>query len=338
MGRKEKMLYILWGDDDYSLRESLAEIKKGLAGGTGLFADIAVIDGETMTLEQLRNIVATLPFLAEKRLVVVDGLLGRFEARGKPRGKSSPKSHGDNVSALAECFKNLPESTVLVLVENVATKDNPLLAEIAAKATVKPFPRIRDAQKLKMWILVRVAKGGGTISPPAADLLARLVGGNLWLMASEIEKLVLYAAGGRIEEADVTLMVNSAQEATIFNLVDAVMDSGSGVAMQSLQQLLRGGAAPAYILTMIARQMRLMVRVRDMREQGCSDTEIQNRLGLAEFAWRRTAGQAQRYSLARIKDAYGRLLEADLAIKTGKYDGEVALDVLVSELCQRSAV
>ena len=333
------MVYILWGEDDYSLREALEGIKKGLSGGADMLASTTALDGQAVSLSQLRNTAATLPFLTEKRLIIIEGLLARFETKGRLRGRGSQaKSQPDDAKSFAACLQQIPESTVVVLIESEVAKDNPLLAELGAKATVKAFPLIKDTRRLMMWIQVHVTKAGGTIAPPAADLLARLVGGNLWLMAGEIEKLVLYAAGRRIEEPDVRLLVSSAQEANIFNLVDAVMDSSTGVAMRSLQQLLQDGAAPAYILMMVARQMRLMVRARELKEQGRSDGDIQHRLGLAEFAWRRTAEQAQRYTLARIKYAYGRLLEADMAIKTGLYDGELALDVFVSELCQRSVV
>ena len=73
------------------------------------------------------------------------------------------------------------------------------------------------------------------------------------------------------------------------------------------------------------------------KKQKKSEAEIQNRLGLkSEFAVRRTLEQASRYSLRRLKEIYHRLLEADLSIKTGKYDGELALNILIAELCQRS--
>jgi len=63
--------------------------------------------------------------------------------------------------------------------------------------------------------------------------------------------------------------------------------------------------------------------------------EIQNKLGLSsEFATNKTLDQADLYTLERLKEVYHRLLEADLSIKTGKYNGELALNILVAELCQ----
>jgi len=80
----------------------------------------------------------------------------------------------------------------------------------------------------------------------------------------------------------------------------------------------------------------MIVRLKELRNQGRPKTEIQNRLGLAsEFVWRKTSEQADRYPWPRLKEVYHRLLEADLSIKTGKYDGELALNILIAELCRQ---
>ena len=49
---------------------------------------------------------------------------------------------------------------------------------------------------------------------------------------------------------------------------------------------------------------------------------------------RKTLEQADRYSWERLKEVYYKLLEADLSIKTGRFDGELTLNILLAELCQ----
>jgi DNA polymerase-3 subunit delta len=86
---------------------------------------------------------------------------------------------------------------------------------------------------------------------------------------------------------------------------------------------------------MLNRQMRLIVRARELKIQKLSGTEIGHRLGItSEFVIRKTVEQSARYTLPRLKQIYQKLLETDLAIKTGKYDGELALNILIAELCQ----
>jgi DNA polymerase-3 subunit delta len=240
--------------------------------------------------------------------------------------------------ALADCISKLPDSTILVLIDGGIKSNNPLFRELSAKAEVRPFPLFKDAE-LRPWIQKRVGGGGGSISPQATALLARFVGGNLWIMANEIDKLVLFTSGRRIEEEDVRAMVSYARETNVFAMVDAILEFKAGAAEQSLQQLLQGGAAPAYLLVVLARQVQMMTRAKELKRQGKSRAGIQTSLGLtSDFVLRKTLEQAERYSWERIRDVYHKLLEADLAIKTGKYGDELAINILVAELCQRRNV
>jgi len=335
------LLYILLGQDDFSCRQSLEGIKRGLGDQAMLAANTTTLDGQQLTLDQLRAVCETAPFLAERRLVIVRGLLERFEPRGKStrQRKIAPKTdQQDEYKSLAAYMGKLPDSAILVLIEGRIRSDNPLLRELSDKAEIRSFPPLREA-RLRQWIQRRVKDEGGSISPQAVDLLTKLVGGDLWTMSNEINKLVLFSSGRRIEEEDVKKVVSYAQQANVFAMVDAILEFKAGVAEQSLQQLLERGAAPAYLLVMLSRQVQMIVRAKELRKQGKPELELQNRLGLtSEFALGKTLEQASRYPLERLKEVYHRLLEADLSIKTGKYDGELALNILIAELCQRSKV
>ncbi len=332
------MLYILSGQDDFSLTQCLEEIKREAGDQAILAASTALLDGQQVTLDQLRAVCETAPFFGGRRLVIVKGLLERFEPRASPRGQKKTTrltNRQDEYKSLSTYIGKIPDSTILVLIESRIKKGNPLFRELANKATVKTFPLLRDP-KLREWVQRRVAEEDGSISPQAVDLLTRFVGGNLWIMASEINKLVLFTSGRRIEEEDVRAVVGYTQQVNVFAMVDAIVEFKAELAEQLLQQLLQRGATPAYLLAMILRQVRMIVRARELKRQGKPEIEIQNKLGLtSEFALRKTLEQASRYSLPRLKEVYDQLLEADLSIKTGKYEAELTLNILVAELCQR---
>jgi len=332
------LLYVLHGEDDFSLCQALEEIKQGIGDRTALTTNTSVFDGQQVTVDQLRTVCETVPFLAERRLVVIHGLLQRFEPKiksGRQKKAASVSTQQNEHKSLGEYLGKIPDSTVLVLIDGKIKSKNPLFSQLSAKARVMSFPLLRN-DKLRQWIQKRVGDKGGSVSPPAVDLLSRFVGGNLWVMANEIDKLVLFTLGRRIEEEDVRLVVSYAQEANVFAMVDAILAFRAGVAEQLLQQLLQQGAAPAYLLVMLVRQVRMIVRVKELRRQRKSEVEIQDKLNLtSEFVLRKTLEQAARYSLARLKEVYHQLLETDLSIKTGKYDPELALNILIAELCQR---
>ncbi len=334
------MLYVLLGEDDFSRRQSLREIRGSIGDETVLAANTTVLDGQQLTLDQLRNACETVPFLADRRLVIVEGLLGRFEAAGKASRKPPrPASQRGDYPALADYLHQIPDFTVLVLMDGRISSRNPLLREAAsAKAEIRAFPLLKG-DRLRRWIRRRVGEGGGSISPGAVALLERYIGSNLWVMANEIDKLVLFTQGRSIEEADVKQVVSYVQEASVFALVDAILGFRTGAAQTLLEQLLHQGATPTYLLAVLLHQARMLVRVKELRSQRKSSVEIGERLGIAsEFLWQRVSQQADRYSLPRLKEMYHQLLEADLAIKTGKRDGELALTILIAELGQPGSI
>jgi DNA polymerase-3 subunit delta len=210
-----------------------------------------------------------------------------------------------------------------------------MLKDISPKADVRLFAPLKGTQ-LENWVKKRIAQSGAAISDEALKNMVRLVGSDLWVMKGEIEKLVLYAGQRTIDTEDVKKLVGLSRESSIFTLVDAIIDGKLNLANQSAVELLETGAAPSYVLAMLARQLRLLVRARELKNTNQTEGAIQGVLGLADFPFRKTIEQASRYSMPRLKLFYHRLLDADLAIKTGKYDDELALTILVSDLCSQS--
>jgi DNA polymerase-3 subunit delta len=331
-------LYILSGQDDFSISQALEEIKRGMGDQALLAANTTLLDGQQVTSDRLKAVCETAPFLSERRVVIVEGLLGRFEPKRKSSGQKRVTlvtNRQNEYKLLAAYINQIPDSTILVLIDGRLGSNNPLFKALSARAEVKTFPLLRDTE-LRRWIQRRVVEEGGSISPGAVDLLIKLVGSNLWIMKSEINKLVLFTSGRRIEEDDVRRIVSYAQEANVFAMVDAILEFKAGIAEQSLHQLLERGAPPAYLLVMLLRQVEMIVRAKELRSQGEPEAEIRDKLGLtSEFTLRKTLEQAGGYSLQRLKEAYHKLLETDLSIKTGKYGGELALNILIAELCQR---
>ncbi len=330
------MLYILAGPDDFSRAEALAEIKNGLGDASMLSSNTSIFDGKKVTPGELAVVCQAIPFLSEKRLIIIEGLLERFssdapKSKGKRTTRASTKQN--DIDSFINIFTSLPESTIVVLVDGETGKNNPLFDGILLKAKVNSFPLLKG-EKLMQWIKKRVAKEGGKISPEAVRLLEKQVGGDLWVMSGEIAKLATYALGRQIEEDDVNRLVGYIRQANIFNMVDAVLGFKAGAGQQMLQQLMQEGMAPPQILFMISRQVRLMIQVKAMLKERKAQLEIQTKLGLNnEFVWQKTLEQTNMYSFDRLKELYHKLLDTDIAIKTGKYNDELALNILIAEMC-----
>jgi len=327
------MLYVLYGQDAFSLDQAVEKIKADLGDRELVATNTTSLEGQHLTFSELRNKCAAAPFLSSCRLVIVDGLLGRFELKqSRPRSSKGKSGNGlGEWEGLASYIGQMPETTVLMLVDREIKGQNPLLKKIAPLAEVRTFPLLRGSS-LKAWIQQRVKEEGGNITPQAVNLLAELIGGDLWAMNGEIQKLILYSQNRPISEDDVKLLVSYVQEANIFALVDAVAEGRTELAQRLLHRLYHEGMPPTHILAMITRQFRLIALAQDLPKR-LSRLQIQERLGLKKnYALDKTLNQAKLYDFEGVKLIYDKLLETDSAIKTGKYSDKLALELLVTEL------
>ena len=334
------MRYILWGEDAFSQEETLRDIKAGLGDPAMLSTNTIILEGSKLTLNDLKAAAETMPFLFTVRLVIIKGLLERFEPAPKMSAvkKNAANARPDDVAILTACIRGLPPSTVLVLIDALEVKkpflqSNTLFTGIAEGSEIKAFP-ILKGPRLYQWIESRINQKGGSISRQAASLLMETIGGDLFTLNNEINKLVAFTAGRLIEEKDVQNVVSASQEADIFTLIDAVMDRKGGTAERILQKLLQNGITAPQILLLIARQVRLLVQIKQLKGLKRPLAEIQTRVGIPNiYAWEKTYKRSDKYTLERLNAIYRQMLNTDLAIKTGKYESDLALDVLVAELC-----
>jgi len=337
------VIYILYGHDEFSLHEELNHIKNSLGDREALATNTNEFDGKQVTPGQLLDACKAMPFLGTHRLVIVDGLLSRFEKGSKTAKDSDGEEEQEKVmpkkgwraewGELKQKLPEVPPTTVLVFVDGDVKKGNLLLKQLAPSAQVREFSELKG-NSLNEWIRNRVKGSGGVISPEAVKLLAAYAGDNLWVLASEIDKLILYCGGKRIEEKDIKEVVSYAREANVFTMVDALIEGRSVTAVPLLQQMLDEGAAAPYILFMITRQVRLLVEVKDLINQKCNRNEIRDRMGIAsDFVLNKALEQSRNYSMERLEQIYRKILETDISIKQGIWKGDLALDLLVAELC-----
>ena len=294
------------------------------------------LQGSQVKPAELFSICNALPFMDTGRLVVVEGLLASHERRpgrnrGRDRGSRPPTPSLGGWEELAQVVPGMPETTVLVFTDGPLTDSNPLVRLLRPISQVQALAA-PNGEGLARWIKEASQHKGGSISPAAIKRLTDLVGNDLWTLDGELEKLSLYASGRSIEESDVEALVSLVREASIFAAVDAMIEGRSGVALRLVRQLRQDGRDVSYIIAMIERQLRLLALTRDYLDKGVQQKELGNRLGLSsQFVLGKTVDQARRLSRQDITARYRRLLEADLAVKRGRMEPDLALELLVAD-------
>lgn len=335
------MFYIFHGEDEFGRAEQLSELKRVLAEIDPAMADLntTVLEGSRLTLSELRHVCDAIPFMADRRLVIVHGLLGRTIPSRRKKGaqEANAARDGELLADLGEYLPMMPPTTRLVFVEARTLPDSHPILKLAMaeqkkdQAYIKVFDLPEDKQ-LPGWIQRRARAKGGQIDSEAANLMAILVGRNTRLLDQEIEKLLLYAGDRSVLTDDVQKLVSRASETSVFDLVDSVGRRQTEHALRLLHRLLEDGAAPLYLLTMLARQVRILIQVAELQDQGLNSQEMARRLKLHPFVVKKGLAQARNFDMAQLVVAHRRILDTDWSIKTGKVEDVLALDLLVADL------
>ncbi|MEX1018627.1 MAG: DNA polymerase III subunit delta [Litorilinea sp.] len=352
------MILLLLDCDEYLAAQRVAALKQGMGDPEMASLNTTVLAGPQTDAGDLLGQANMMPFLSERRLVIVEGYLAYLDKR-MAASKSTDSAAFGEAARLLEGLPLLSESADLVLVDDKVDKRRPLwrgftpeaagagkdagkvAAKVAGLADLVKAEVITlesagtpDARALPGWIQTRAKAKRVEIQPQAVQLLAAYVGPNLRQLDNELDKLAAYARGRAVNGDDVNLLVSDASEAMIWSLTDALSQRNGRGAMRALGQLRRNEANAFYLLTMIARQYRIMLKVKDamQRGPGRNETDIAKELGEKPFPVKKAMQQATQYSQPYLVAVMDRLLAADYAMKTGT-DPDTEMDVLVAELC-----
>ena len=328
--------HVIYGDS-FLVAQRLRQVKVEAGAADLMDSNRHVVSAGQARPDEVLAMCNSLPFLDTMRLVEIEGVLAAQQGSGGGRrsGRRSATATGA-WTQLVDAVPALPDTTVLIFVDGDVQQNNPLLRSLSEHCAVHR-EATPNAQALLQWIKQRAEEKGSSITPPAMQVLAELVGGDLWTIDRELEKLSLYATGRSITDGDVRTMVPYAQEANIFAAVDSIMDGRPGPALRSVMQLIEDGQEPLYIIAMIERQLRLIALARDLSDRGVSQPDLGRRMGTSsDFVVRKTLGQARRLTLAQIRGKYRRVLESDLAIKQGRLEPALSLQLLVADLAASS--
>lgn len=335
------MLYLIHGEDEYGRAQAVAGLRQAAIDPALGDLNVTRVDGRKVVLRDLLNDCSTLPFLSARRLIIVEGLLKRL-SRGQQAGA---EADGD-LTALCDYVPRMPSTTDLALVEEERlSARHPLLRLAKASDQIVSMvcdpPDLRSGSgrsRLNSWAAAQAEALGVRIEGRALALLVQVTGGDQRAMEQEIRKLAAHAGyAGEIGLADVNALVPVSIEANIFALVDALGERHPRQALDELERLLASGANELYVLAMIARQVRLLIGAKELRQEGLPRNEIGKRLQIRHrFALDKLLSQERQFTTDELDSALERALQADQEIKTGQMAPPLALEFLSLHICQRS--
>jgi len=328
---QKPVVYIIHGDDPLAIRRNVDELCGELGEPSMADLNITRLDGKQSSDDDLRSAANSMPFLTDRRLVIL----------------TNPFSRLNNDAArkrFIALLEGLPPSTGLVLVvedtfERRDWKSMPgahfvrRWANAAGERAQIRLCQLPAMREMSEWVRKEARAMGGQFSPQAAAALVALVGNDTQMASLEINKLLLYVDFKRAVEAeDVNEMTAQTGQADVFAMVDALASGNSRQAIGLLHRLLEA-QEPLSLFGMIVRQFRLLLQARELLDEG-QGMHVAGELHLPSFVADKLTTQARRFTMAQLEEIYHRLLLLDEAMKTGQSPSDLALDTFVAELAR----
>jgi DNA polymerase-3 subunit delta len=319
----EVPLVVLLAGTEATLRDAaLAELReKALAGAPREFNEDAFdLASSGVDLTAVASALRTLPVIGTHRLVIVRGLSDRRAAKFIEK-------------TLPDYFEDPSDTTCLVLEARSVDRRLRWVKAVERLGQVRSCAAPKRPQELRAWIEARIAAQGKRSVPGCAAALLDRIGPELDQLASEIDKLCLYAGEssgvGPDEVAEVTGELRSR---AIYELSDAIGNRRLEQALRLLARLLGQGEAPLALLAGLANHYRRLIRARECvpLEAG----EVQRRLSVHPYTARLLAEQARRLDPWRLRRCLDAIHRTDAALKGSvSLSPELAIEQLVLAVC-----
>ena len=305
--------YLIIGDDEYFRGKEISGIRdKYLSSGE---TELNYSSYGPDDLEGAMDSLGTMPFLADKRVVLVSGAEDLSE---------------EGAATLIAYLEKPSPTSVLVLSGAASLSKSKFYKKLSALASVtradtpKPFD-------LKKRVNSFFKKAGVGISPRAVELLVELKNDDTTGIKEELDKLIAFADGERIEAAHVEALVGRSPKETVFKLVDAINARDAAWAFRTLNDLYEQKKRPEEIAGYLGWYLRAMRRVVFLLSKGAGGEAIGAELGMPPWQVKRFLEQSRRYNPEKLEKWVDLLYETDRSIKTGRKKPALALEMLIAQ-------
>lgn len=300
----------LTGPNDYECSRQLAALTTAFRERYGDLGMERLVGGETSP-ERLSDALGALPFLAERRLVVL--LEG-----------SDNKWWTQKAETL---LKDLPESTELICFEPKLDRRTAYYRLLKAKSDFQEFNEL-EGPALNRWLCEEATRLGGQLSSATADYLITRLGADQRLLASEINKLVIY--NPNVSRDSIERLTEPTPQSSIFALLDAAFNGQVARLLQLYREQRAQKVEPPKIIAMLSWQLNLLALVKTAGTR--SPAQIAAAARLSPYALSKSQTIARRLSLSELKEIVRQLVSLDRRLKTRAVDADEAVQYFLLRL------
>jgi len=258
------MVILLYGEDTFRLKRKLNEIieKHKARHESGL--NLARFEEKDLVFEKIRQVIETISMFDEKKLIILENV---FEN----------KVFQENFLNYVKQNKLKNNQDVIVVLHQRGK-----LAISSFKCQLSMFEEFKFLQgsQLSNWVKKEIIKRKAEIVPEALGKLVAYVGHDLWQISNEIDKLITYKAQKLIKEEDVDLLIKSKIDTNIFKTLDALANRDKKTALRFLHEHMESGENEFYLFSMLAYQIRTLLKLKDLMERNVPYYDLAKKSGL----------------------------------------------------------
>ena len=333
---KLKNAYLISGDEEFLIDESIKRLKAKCVNPSFEALNYIILEGVHLEFEDILNACETLPFMAERKIVVVkDSLL--FKS-----GNNIDNKVKDMRKKLLAYLDDINISTTLIIVEKTETirKNNAIYKKINSVSGAVDVEKLKGYQ-LENWIQLKFKNKGKTINKSEINYLIqqtsytdRNMNKTLYDVKNEIDKIVNYLEDRiEVDRSDIDGLVLKPLDMNVFNLLGFISRKNGRESLRIFNEMYLSGEAPLFILHMIVRQFRNMLHYKTLKEKGYGDSLVREKLKISPFEYGKLSGEVGNFSMEQLEEFLRYSLEADRNIKTGVFNDRLALEMLITKLC-----
>lgn len=319
-------IYLLFGDEEFLIDEALTRLVDTFVDETVRSFNFDQFHGSDADLREVVERSMAYPMMAERRVVVLRNLEKRLAGR-----KDAEKG------MFTTFLETPPETTILILTAETASflgrgKAKEPWNLIIEKGTAVQFKKIYD-REVPGWIARRISAAGKRIDPEGVELFSAYVGSSLRTIHNEIEKLFTFVEDRpTITVDDVRMIVGASKAWNVFELQKAIGDRKVDLALEIGERMIAAGEPIQVILTMLTRYFTMLWRLLEIRARSRDRNEMARTLGVPSFFLEEYLAATNRYGLPGIRSAFDALLATDLALKTGRTESALVMQLLVTSI------
>lgn len=317
---KFSQIYLLFGEENYLKKQYKERFVKALLP-EGDTMNYAHYEGKGIDLEEVIDLAETMPFFAERRVLV-------FENTGFFKSASGAE--------LAEYVKEIPETTYFLFVEEEVDKRSKMYKAVKAKGRAVELP-FQDENTLKRWVAGQVGKENKKITESDVVYFLNKVGTDMENITKELEKVFCYTLDRDVvlrEDIDAVCVTQISNH--IFDMVNAVAEKQQKRALELYYDLLALKEPPMRILFLLTRQYRGLYQVKQLAKKGYGRKEIAEKAGLHPFAVGKYMEQAKRFHIKELRAILEDSADIEQRVKTGLLTDHLAVEIfLVKYSCER---